>query len=131
MLAPRYLVKCCKFYPYLSLETVFQALKMTQIYCVNVNIYFLQNWQLSRVKCSRFHFLILYIYIYNFIFFLFTCNKYRFYFEIYSNRKQSVEFLCSWAKRLYIFAAWVILKKLQVWLAITGNFPSFWSNFIY
>ena len=34
--ASGYLVKFCNFYPHLSLETVFPALKLTQICCINM-----------------------------------------------------------------------------------------------
>ena len=43
-----YLVKFCNFYPHLSLETVFPALKLTQICCINMNIFFLENWQFNH-----------------------------------------------------------------------------------
>ena len=46
--ASGYLVKFCNFYPQLSLETVFLALKLTQICCINMNISFLENWQFNR-----------------------------------------------------------------------------------
>ena len=42
------LVKVCIFYPHLSLETVFLPLKLTQIFCINMNIYFLENWQFNH-----------------------------------------------------------------------------------
>ena len=42
------LVKVCFFYPHLSLETVFLPLKLTQIFCINMNIYFLENWQFNH-----------------------------------------------------------------------------------
>ena len=35
-------MKFCNSYPHLSLETVFPALKLTQIYCINMSI--LENW---------------------------------------------------------------------------------------
>ena len=39
-----YLVKFCNFYPHLSLETAFSAFELTQICCININIYFLESW---------------------------------------------------------------------------------------
>ena len=35
-------MKFCNFYPHLSLENVFAALKMTQICCINMNNFFLE-----------------------------------------------------------------------------------------
>ena len=44
-----YLVKFCNFYPNLSLETVFPALKLTQICCINIyDIAFPENWQFNH-----------------------------------------------------------------------------------
>ena len=43
-----YLVKCRNFYTQWSLETVFPALKLAQICCINMNISFLENWQFSH-----------------------------------------------------------------------------------
>ena len=43
-----YLVKYCNFYPRLSLETVFPALKLTQICYINMNISFLKNWKFNH-----------------------------------------------------------------------------------
>ena len=48
--ASGYPVKFCNFYPHLSLETVFPALKLTQICCINMNISFLENWQFLNHK---------------------------------------------------------------------------------
>ena len=39
------LVRVCNFYPHLSLETVFVALKLAQTYYVIMNIYF--SWKLA------------------------------------------------------------------------------------
>ena len=50
--APGYLLKFCIFYPKLSLETVFPALKLTQICCITNNISFLQNWQFNHKLAS-------------------------------------------------------------------------------
>ena len=41
-----YLVKFCTFHRHLSLETVFPALKLTQIFCINMSNSFLENWYL-------------------------------------------------------------------------------------
>ena len=41
--ASGYLEKLCNFCPHLSLETVFPALKLIQIYCININISFLKK----------------------------------------------------------------------------------------
>ena len=38
-----YLMKFCNFYPQLCLETVFPALKLTQVSCINMKISFLEN----------------------------------------------------------------------------------------
>ena len=46
------LVKFCNFYPHLNLETVFPALKLTQIYCMDMNISFLENWQFLNHKLA-------------------------------------------------------------------------------
>ena len=43
-----YLVKFYNFYPQWSLETVFPALKLMQICCINMNISFLENWQFNH-----------------------------------------------------------------------------------
>ena len=43
--ASGYLAKFCNFYPQITLETVFSALKLTQIYWINVNIFF--SWKLA------------------------------------------------------------------------------------
>ena len=43
--------KFCNFQLHLSLETVFPVLKMTQIYYINMSIFFLENWQ-SNHKLS-------------------------------------------------------------------------------
>ena len=45
-----YLVKFCNFYPHLSLKTVFPALKLTYLCCINMNISFLENWQFLNHK---------------------------------------------------------------------------------
>ena len=45
--ASGYLVKFCNFYPQLNLETVFSAIKLTQICCINMNISFFENWQFN------------------------------------------------------------------------------------
>ena len=47
-----YLVKFCNFYPHLSLETVFPKLKLTQICCTNMNVYFLENWKFLKHKLA-------------------------------------------------------------------------------
>ena len=41
-LASRYLQQFCNFYPQLSLQTIFSALKLTKICCININISFLE-----------------------------------------------------------------------------------------
>ena len=46
--ASGYLKKFCNFYAHLNLETVFPALKLTQICCINMNISFLENWQFNH-----------------------------------------------------------------------------------
>ena len=46
--ASGYLVKRCNFYPHLSLETIFLALKLIQICCINMNTSFLENWQFNH-----------------------------------------------------------------------------------
>ena len=46
--ASGYLKKFCNFYAHLNLETVFPALKLTQICCININISFLENWQFNH-----------------------------------------------------------------------------------
>ena len=61
--ASGYLVKLCKLNPQLSLETVFPVLKLTQICCINMNIFFLKtgnfkikNWlplYYSHIKLER------------------------------------------------------------------------------
>ena len=51
-LASVYLVKFCNFYPHLSLGTVFPVLKLTQIFCINMNISFLENWQFLNHKLA-------------------------------------------------------------------------------
>ena len=54
--ASGYLVKFCNFYPHLSLETVFPALKLTQICCINEHFF---SWKLavlnhkSHIKLER------------------------------------------------------------------------------
>ena len=40
---PGYLVKFCNYYPYLSLQTVFSARKLKQIWRINMNIFFLET----------------------------------------------------------------------------------------
>ena len=50
--ASGYLVKFCNFYLHLSCETVFPALKLTQICCINMNISFLENWQFLNHKLA-------------------------------------------------------------------------------
>ena len=50
--ASGYLAKFCNFYPQITLETVFSALKLTQIYWINLNIYFHENWQFNRKLAS-------------------------------------------------------------------------------
>ena len=47
-----YLVKFCNFYPQLSLETVFPALKLIQIFCINMNISFLENCHFNHILAS-------------------------------------------------------------------------------
>ena len=47
-----HLVKFCSFYSHLSLETLFPALKLTQICCINMNISFLENWQFLNHKLA-------------------------------------------------------------------------------
>ena len=50
--ASEYLVKFCNFYPHLSLETVFPALKLTQICCTNMNISFFESWKFLNHKLA-------------------------------------------------------------------------------
>ena len=50
--ASGYLAKFCNFYPQITLETVFSALKLTQIYWINMNIYFHENWQFNHKLAS-------------------------------------------------------------------------------
>ena len=50
--ASGYLVIFCNFYPHLSLETIFPALKLTQICCINMNISFLENMQFLNHKLA-------------------------------------------------------------------------------
>ena len=50
--ASGYLVKFFNFYLHLSCETVFPALKLTQICCINMNISFLENWQFLNHKLA-------------------------------------------------------------------------------
>ena len=40
--------KVCSFYCHLSLNTLFQAFTLTQNYCINVNISFLEYWQFNH-----------------------------------------------------------------------------------
>ena len=47
-----YLIKFRNFYPHLSLEIVFPALKLAQICCINMNISFLENWQFRNHKLA-------------------------------------------------------------------------------
>ena len=47
-----YPVKFCNFYPHLSLETMFPAVKLTQICCINMDISFLENWQSLNHKLA-------------------------------------------------------------------------------
>ena len=47
-----YLIKFRNFYPHLSLEIVFPALKLAQICCINMNISFLENWQFLNHKLA-------------------------------------------------------------------------------
>ena len=42
------LVKFCSFYTRLSLETVFPALKQAQICYIDMNAFFLENWQFKH-----------------------------------------------------------------------------------
>ena len=51
-LASVYLVKFCNFYPHLTLGTIFPVLKLTQIFCINMNISFLENWQFLNHKLA-------------------------------------------------------------------------------
>ena len=46
--------KLCNFYPHLSLETVFPALKLT-LCSINVNIFFLKDWQFNNGSPSPTH----------------------------------------------------------------------------
>ena len=50
--ASGYLVKFCNLYPHLSLKTIFPALKLTQICCINMNISFLENCQFLNQKLA-------------------------------------------------------------------------------
>ena len=43
-----YLAKFSNFYPQSNLETVFTALKLTQIFCVNMNNSFFENWHFNQ-----------------------------------------------------------------------------------
>ena len=45
-------MKFFNFYPHISLETVFPALKLAQICCINMNISFLENWQFLNHKLA-------------------------------------------------------------------------------
>ena len=46
------LAKFCNFYPHLNLETIFPALKLTQICCTNMNISFVDNWKFLNHKLA-------------------------------------------------------------------------------
>ena len=46
--ASGYLVEFFIFFHHLTLETLFQALKLTQMCCINMNISFLEHWQFNH-----------------------------------------------------------------------------------
>ena len=50
--ASGYLDTFYHFQPHLSLETVFPALKLTQICCINMNFPFLENWQFNHTLAT-------------------------------------------------------------------------------
>ena len=49
--------KFCNFYPHVTLEIVFPALKLAKICCINMDISFSENWQfnlkLAHLSYSR------------------------------------------------------------------------------